>query len=151
MKATTRMLPMMPAILPAWMESWPRPGPTVRSSMMVSVGRQRAGAQQHGEIVGALRREIAGDLAAAAEDRLADLRRRDHLVVEDDGEQPADILLRRLAETLRALAVEAEGDDRLAGALVEGRLRVDQVFARHDDAVLDQVGNRRIVLRIHDR
>ena len=53
------------------------------------------------------RREIAGDLALAAEDRLADLRRRDHLIVEDDREQPADILLRRLAETLRALAVEA--------------------------------------------
>ena len=47
---------MMPAILPARIESAPRPGPTVRSSTMVSVGRQRAGAQQHGEVVGALRR-----------------------------------------------------------------------------------------------
>ena len=28
---------MMPEILPASIESWPRPGPTVRSSMMFSV------------------------------------------------------------------------------------------------------------------
>ena len=54
-------------------------------------------------------REIAGNLAGAAEDRLADLRRGDHLVVEDDRKQAADILLGRLAETLCALAVEAEG------------------------------------------
>lgn len=37
MKATTRIEPITPATLPAWMESWPRPGPTVRSSMTVSV------------------------------------------------------------------------------------------------------------------
>ncbi len=72
------------------------------------------------------------------------LRRRDHLVVEDDREQPADILLRRLAEALCALAVETEGNDRLAGALVEGRLRVDEVLAGDDDAVLDEIRNRRI-------
>ena len=82
---------------------------------MVRSAGKRAGAQQHGKIVGALGGEIAGNLAGAAEDRLADLRRRDHLVVEDDGKQLADILLRRLAEALGALGVEAEGNDRLAG------------------------------------
>ena len=63
--------------------------------------RQRARAQQNGEIVGGLHREVAGDLPAAAEDRLADDRRRNHLVVEHDGERPADILLRTWAN-LRA-------------------------------------------------
>ena len=70
--------------------------------------RQRAGAQQDREIVGALHGEAAGDLARAAEDRLADHRRRDHLVVEHDGERLADVLLRRLREFARARRVEAE-------------------------------------------
>ena len=42
--------------------------------------RQRAGAQQDGEIVGALDGETAGNLAGAAEDRLANNRRRYHLL-----------------------------------------------------------------------
>ena len=54
--------------------------------------RQRAGAQQQGQLVGLLRGEVAGDDAAAAEDRLADDRRADHLVVEHDGERLADVL-----------------------------------------------------------
>ncbi len=72
-------------------KSAPRPGPTVRSSMIVELGRQRAGAQQHGKVVGAFDGEVAGDLARSAEDRFADYGRRNHLLVEDDGEQPADI------------------------------------------------------------
>ena len=55
-EATTRMPAMIEAILPAAIESAPRLGPTVRSSTMVSVGGQRAGAQQDREVVGALRR-----------------------------------------------------------------------------------------------
>ena len=43
-------------------------------------------------------------------------------------------------EFARARGVEAEGDDRLAGALIEARLRVGQVAARHQDALLDHVG-----------
>ena len=91
--------------------------------------RQRAGAQQDREVVGLLDREVAGDLAGAAEDRLADHRRRDHLVVEHDGERPADVLLRHLGEPARAVGVEAEVDDRLAGALIEAGLRVGEVLA----------------------
>ena len=64
----------------------------MRSSIDGERGRQRAGAQQDGEIVRRLDGEIAGDLAAPAEDRLADVRRGDHLVVEHDGERLADIL-----------------------------------------------------------
>ena len=49
--------------------------------------------------------------------------------------------LRGLAELARARGIEAEIDDRLAGALVETGLRVGEVAARDDDALLDQVGH----------
>jgi hypothetical protein len=64
-------------------------------------------------------------------------RRRDHLVVEHDGERATDILLRRRREAPCAVGVEAERDDRLARAAVEARLRVGQVAARHQHALLD--------------
>ena len=69
-----------------------------------------------------------------------DARRRDHLVVEDDGERPADIVGRGPGPTLRAGRVEAHADDRLLGARVKRRLCIDEVAAGHDDALLDQVG-----------
>ncbi len=72
------------------------------------LGRQRAGAQLNGEVVGGLDREVARDLAGAAEDRLADDRRRDDLVVEHDGEGLADMLLGEVAELARARLIEAE-------------------------------------------
>ncbi len=109
---------------------------------------QRARAQQDGEIVRLLHGEVAADLARAAEDRLADHRRRDHVVVEDDGEGPADIGLRRLGEAARAVGVEAEGDDRLAGLRVEARLGVRQVLAGDQHALFDEIGDRRVVLRV---
>ena len=117
---------------------------------------QRAGAQQDRQIVGALHGETAGNLPGAAQDRLADHRRRNHFVVEDDGEGLADVFLRRLCEFARAAGIEAERDDRLAGALVEARLRVGEIAARHQHALLDQIGRLRlaravqkIVLRRH--
>ena len=100
------------------------------------LGRQRAGAQQHREIVGLLDREIAGDLAGAAGDRPENARRRNHLAVEHDGEQSADVLGRHLAEALAAAQIEAEIDVGLAGARIEARLRVDEVLARHHHALL---------------
>ena len=51
-----------------------------------------------------------------------------------------DILGRRLRELARAGRVEAEADDRLAGALVEARLRVGQVAAGNQHLLLDDVG-----------
>ena len=54
-----------------------------------------------------------------------------HLVVEHDGERPADVVLGEVAELAGAGLVEAEGDDRLVGALVEARLGVDQLVAAH--------------------
>ena len=81
------------------------------------LGRQGAGAQEDGEIVGLLDGEIAGDLAGAAGDRGEDARRRDHLAVEHDGERPADVLGGDLAEMLAAAQIEAKIDVGFAGAL----------------------------------
>ncbi len=71
-------------------------------------------------------------MPGAARDR-AELmhRRRDRLVVEDDGEALADVLRRGVAEAAGADAVEAEIDHRLAGLLVEALLRGDQHLAGH--------------------
>ncbi len=101
--------------------------------------RQGAGPQQNGKIVGRLNGEIAGNLPRAAEDGLADHRRRDDLVVEHDGERLADILPGRLGEFACAARVEAEADDRFVVALVEARLGVDQIGAGHQYALFDDV------------
>src|SRR5262249_59077744 len=104
-------------------------------------GRGRgAGGEREGEVVGRADADVAGDRAGAAEDGLWDGRRRYDLVVEHDGERAPDVLLRHLGEAARAVVVEAEGDDRLAGTLVEAGLGVGQVLARHHDLLLDQVG-----------
>ncbi len=115
------------------------------------IGWKRAGAQQDRQIIRRLRGEIAGNLAGAAENGLADLRRRDNLIVENDGEQPPDILLCRLPEAGRALPVETERDHRLIGALVECCLRVHEILAGNDHPILDQVRNGRIVRGIKNR
>ncbi len=57
----------------------------------IELGGKRAGAQQHGQIVGAIDAEIARDLAGAAADRFTDYRRRNHDIVENDGKWPTDI------------------------------------------------------------
>ena len=111
----------------------------MRSSITVSGAGKRAGAQQDGEIVRLLNGEIAGNLPGAAEDGFADDRRRNHLVVENDGERLADILLRGFGKFARAGGIEAEADDRLAVALVEARLGVDQIGAGDQNALLDEI------------
>ena len=67
-------------------------------------------------------------------------RRRDHLVVEHDGERLADVLRGHVAEFLAAADIEAEIDDRLAAALVETGLRVGQILALHHHLFLDRDG-----------
>ena len=101
--------------------------------------RQRAGAQQNSEVISALDREAAGNLAGTAKNGFTNDRRRDHLIVEDDRERLADILLRHLRELARAGCVELEIDDRLACALVEAGLRIGEVAARHKDPFFDQI------------
>ena len=111
------------------------------------LGGKRARPEQNGEIVRLLHAEIAADLAGAAQDRLADDWRGDHLVVEHDGEWQADILLGHQGEALGAGGVEAEGHHRLAGALIEAGLRVDQVLATDQDRALKHIGDLRRPLR----
>ena len=101
--------------------------------------RQRTRAQQDGEIVRLLHGEIAGNLPGPAKDRFADDRRRDHLVVENDGERLADILLRGFGKFTRTTRVESEADDRLAIALVEAGLGVGEIGAGDQYALLDQI------------
>ena len=114
------------------------------------LGRQRTGAEQHGEVVGALDGEIAADLAGAAEDRLVDARRGDHLAVKQNGKGQPDILLRDLAEALGAGGVEAEGHDRLVGVAVERGLRIDQILPGQEHLVLQHVGNRRFLFVVSE-
>ena len=101
--------------------------------------RQCARAQQNGEIVGGLNCEIAGNLPGAAQDRLADDGRRDNLVVEYDGEGLAHIGLCHLGEFARTGRIETEINDRLVGTLIEAGLRIDEIGARNQHALLDQI------------
>ena len=66
-----------------------------------------------------MRAEIAADLALAAEDRLADHRRADHLAVQHDGEGLADMLGREIGETLGTGEIELEMHRPAAHVLVE--------------------------------
>ncbi len=99
--------------------------------------RQRTGAQHQRQILGALRREGAGDLTRAAGDRLADIGCRQHLVVEHDGEGLADILRRHVGEAARAGRIELEDDDRLV--VVEGEIRGIELAAIDHHPLAHQV------------
>ena len=96
------------AMTPFWIESLPSSGPTVRSSITFSFTGSLPEARLIASCVGALDGEVAADLRLAAEDRLVDVRRRQHLVVEDDRERLVDILLRDPAEAARAGGVEGD-------------------------------------------
>ena len=102
------------------------------------LGGQGTGPQQHRQVVDLLHREAPGNLAGTAGDRRLDGGCGDHLVVEHDGERPPDGLGGRLSEALRAAHVEAEVDDGLVGAAVEGGLRIHEIAAIDDDATLDR-------------
>ena len=128
----------MLAIAPAWIESAPRLGSDGALLEDRDRRRQRARAQQQREIARRLYREAAGDDAAAAEDRLADDRRADHLVVEHDRKRLADIVAGRVAKALGAGGIEAEADDRLV--VLEGGLRVDQRVAADHHPLAHDIG-----------
>ena len=89
----------------------------------VELHRQLTRGKTDCEIMRTLHRKAAGDLCIAAKDRLIDIRSGEDLVVEDDGEGLADILLRRSAEATRARGVELDLDVRLAGLRVEALAR----------------------------
>ena len=100
--------------------------------------RQRTRAQLDGQLVCRFDREVAADLPGAAEDRLADHRRRDHLIVEHDGKRAADVVLGEVAELARPRIIEGEGDHRFVGALIEGGLGAGQLIAAHDRRLAQQ-------------
>ena len=112
------------------------------------LGGQRAGPQRHGKVACLRHGEVPADLARTAEDRLANDRRRNHFAIEDDGEGQAYVLLRRPGEALGAGGVEAEGHDRLVSALIEARLRVDEVLAAHQHLLPNHVRDWRGVLGV---
>jgi hypothetical protein len=100
--------------------------------------RQRAGAQQDGEIVRRLHAEITGNLAGTAGNGFADDRRRKHFVVEHDRKRLADILGGHLGKLAGADGIEAKIHDRLA-ILIESRLRIDEIASGNEHALLDQI------------
>src|SRR5262249_35280295 len=101
---------------------------------------QLAGAQQDRQVICRLDGEAARNLPTAAQDRLADDRRGDDLVVEHDRERLADILLRGLSELPGPVGIETKVDDRLAGARIEARLRIDDIAAGQYRALVDHIG-----------
>ncbi len=140
MKIMTSASPMSAAFLPDSIESAPRLAPTVRSSMTVSLA---GSAPERSSTARSLARcTVKLPLICPVPPRIGSRmhRRRDHLVVEHDGEGQPDILLGDLAEALGAGGVEAEGHHRLAGAAVEAGLRVDQILAGDQHLVLQHVG-----------
>ena len=92
---------------------------------------------------------MAGNLARAAGDGAENARRRNHLVVEHDGEGPPDIGRGHLAELLAAANIEAEIDHRLAIARVEARRGVGQVLALHHHLLFDRQFARLVGLFEH--
>jgi hypothetical protein len=95
----------------------------------VERGGQGAGAQQERQVSRRLWGEIAGNLARAAGDGLADDRSLDDFAVEDDGEEFADVSGGDVAELTRADGVEGEIDHPLAALRVGGGLGVVEVGA----------------------
>ena len=110
----------------------------MRSSTIVSFAGNAPARSKIDEIIGRLDGEVAGDLTGTAGDRAQDARRRNHLAVENDGEQFSDIFRGDLTKPLAAANVEAEIDDRLLRAAVEAGLRIGQILALHHDPLLDR-------------
>ncbi len=122
------------------MTSLPRFGPTVRSSMIGERRRQGAWSAAAPRARSAsCEGEVAADLALAAEDRLADHGRGQHLAVEDDGEGTADIGLGDLAELARTGRCRSVKET--IGSLVrwsKPALASVKAVAGNGDAVLDR-------------
>ena len=132
---------------PRRMFSAPSEGPTVRSSM-ISIGAASApGAQQQRHVVRLLRGHAAADLDAPAADLGADHGRGHHLALalleQQDRHALAHVLARDLLEDARAGAVQADVHRRLAGLVVEARLRVVDAVAGQDDLLLHEERLRR--------
>jgi hypothetical protein len=89
----------------------------------VKFHRQLTRSQRDSEVVRRLDREVARDLRVAAKNRLIDVWRRQNLVVEDDREWLAHILLSGAAEAASAARIELDVDVRSA-VLVEALMGI---------------------------
>ena len=106
MKITTRDPAMMLAQVPLSIESWPRDGPTVRSSRMLTGAGRAPARSTMARSVGLFHGEGAGDLGLAAGDPLLDDRGRMDDAVQDDRQPFLDVFAGDPVEDLRALRVE---------------------------------------------
>ncbi len=123
------------AITPLWIEILTELGADRPFLNDVELNRQLARGEADGEVVRALDSETARDLRPATEDRLVDVRRRQNLVVKDDCEWLANILLGHPPEAARAGGVESDVDVWPA-VLVETLLGVGQLVARDHHSAL---------------
>jgi hypothetical protein len=98
--------------------------------------REVARAQLDGELACFLHRVVAGDGSLAAQDRLPDLGRGEHDIVEDDRERLVDVLAGDSGKGLGAGVVEVDADRRLV-VFVEALAGIDQLVAVDDGAALD--------------
>ena len=101
--------------------------------------RQSAGAQQQRQVAGLLSRKTAADFAAAAGNDAANHWRGNHLIVENDGQGSADVVPGYLTKQLGSLAIELEGDHRLASVGAEGHLRITDTLTCHGYAAFESV------------
>ena len=124
------------AIVPASIESLPSSALTVRSSITLSFTGSLPDARLTASWLALSTVKLP--LICARPPRIGSLMfgRRKHLVVEDDRERLADILLSDPAEAAGAGGIEGDVDNRPA-VLVEALLGVDELLAGNHDAALD--------------
>ena len=111
--------------------------------------RQRARAQDDGEVARFLDGELAGDDGAAAGNTLVDPGGRIHVAIEDDGQMLANVLLSDLAENPGAHRVELDGDLPVARRVgIRLHLGTVQLGTRQQRALLDHVRHLALDLRL---
>ncbi len=96
----------------------------------VDLDWERTAAEHNGEVLRLFEVLLTRNLGFAAENRLADVRCRQHFAIEEDGDRAADVLRREVGEFLRAFIREFEVDDVLAVLLVRRGLSVLEVGTR---------------------
>ena len=111
--------------------------------------RERTAAQDDREVLRLFERLLPRDLRTPSENRLADVRRGQHLAVEQDGDRTPDVAHRKIGKFLRALVGELEIDDVLSRLRIRRRLRVLEIRSRqHRIAVLvTELEHRRLADR----
>ncbi len=118
-------------------------------------GGKGARFQEQRKPVHLLLAEMAGDLAVTAWDFRTDDWRRNHLIVEDDGEWLANVFPRNARESRRAFAIQFKHDGRLAALVVKTCIGIRQIVAAYENLLAHEnastaaflVGQKRVVRR----